>query len=93
MLPHFQNHKIHFPLELKDTPDMVEAQKQIKYTSWEAFGGHDDFPDVVSQLGMMEIVTPRVSPSSYSAAGSKNRELWDEFNGDDYAESAYDSYS
>ena len=90
MLPQFQNHKIHFPVELENTPDMIEARKQLKYTTWESFGGHDDFPDVISQLGMMELIFPMVSPGSYSAGGDK-RSIWaDSVSTDD--SSPYASY-
>lgn len=92
MLPQFQNHKIHFPIELETTPDMIEARKQLKYTTWEAFGGHDDFPDTISQLGMMEIVYPSVSPGSYSADSSKDRSIWRDLPSTDN-DSAYSSYA
>ena len=91
MLPHFQNHKIHFPLELKDSPDMKEALTQLKYTTWEAFGGHDDFCDVVSQLGMMELLYPMVTAGSYKA-GSSTRSIWDDV-GSSEEQSAYSSYT
>ena len=90
MLPQFQNGKIHFPVELESSPDMVEARKQLKYTTWSNFGGHDDFPDTISQLGMMEIRYPNVKPSSYSAAKG-DRSIWGDINSDDEA-STYSSY-
>ena len=92
MLPQFQNHKIHFPLELKETPDMVEALKQLKYTTWDAFGGHDDFPDTISQLGMIDLRFPMVSANSYTAASNRDRSLWDDFKGSASDTSAYSSY-
>ena len=92
MLPHFQNHKIHFPIELDNTPDMVEARKQLKYTTWEAFGGHDDFPDTISQLGMIEIRYPNVPIGSYNAAKDTGSSIWRDV--DTTGEiSAYSSYS
>jgi len=90
MLPQFQNKKIHFPIELQDTPDMKEALQQLKYTTWENFGGHDDFCDVVSQLGMMEVVLPQVSVGSYSVS-NKDRSIWDDIEEDET--SAYSSYA
>ena len=92
MLPQFQNHKIHFPYELQDTPDMKEALNQLKYTTWEAFGGHDDFPDVVSQLGMIELVYPSISPSSYSV-NDDSRSIWKDVHDDSADTSAYTSYA
>ena len=92
MLPQFQNHKIHFPVELQDTPDMREALTQLKYTSWENFGGHDDFPDVVSQLGMMELRYPMVSPGSYSATRGSGS-IWGDAASSSEDNSAYSSYA
>jgi len=58
MLPLFQNKKFYFPEELRDTPDMKEALRQLKYTTHTGFAGHDDFNDTVSQLGLIEIMLP-----------------------------------
>jgi len=90
MLPQFQNMMFHFPEEIRDTPDMEEALKQLKYTTWEAFGGHDDFCDVVSQLGMMEIYYPSVK--AFSAPSYKDRSIWEDVK-DTSSVSAYSSYS
>ena len=89
MLPQFQNSKMHFATELEHTPDMKEALLQLRYTTWEAFGGHDDFPDIVSQLGMMEILFPMAS--IFSDVGGKDRGMWRDIHGDDTS-SAYDNY-
>ena len=90
MLPQFQNGKIHFANEIKHTPDMKEALLQLRYTSWEAFGGHDDFPDIVSQLGMMEILTP-MAPA-FSLDENDGRSMWDGPKRSNDS-SAYDSYA
>lgn len=59
MLPYFQNKKIWFPRELEDTPDMRELMDQIKYATYEGFGTKcDDGADLISQLGMMDIIYP-----------------------------------
>ena len=59
MLPYFQNKKIWFPRELEDTPDMRELMDQIKYATYEAFGTKcDDGADLISQLGMLDIIYP-----------------------------------
>ena len=89
ILPLFQNGKIHLPTELRDTPDMKEALRQLKYTTWEAFGGHDDFCDVVSQLGMMDIRKPAVT--IHSNATHTKGSIWDDVD-NDYSDSAYSSY-
>ena len=56
MLPHFQNHKFYFPNELKETPDMTEAIKQLTSAAYLGFLGHDDFNDVISQIGMIDYI-------------------------------------
>ena len=55
-LPLFQNKKMYFPEQLKDTPDMKEAIKQLKGVTYAGFSTHDDFIDVVSQLTMMDVL-------------------------------------
>jgi len=92
MLPQFQNMMFHFPEEIRDTPDMQEGLKQLKYTTWEAFGGHDDFCDVVSQLGMMEIYYP--SAKLEGSYGSRtDRSIWDDVDEASLGSSAYDNYT
>lgn len=91
MLPQFQNGKIYFAEELRSSPDMEEALRQLKYTTWEAFGGHDDFPDIVSQLGMIEILFPMASGVD-ERKDKSGRSMWDHFSGEDDS-SAYDSYA
>jgi len=92
MLPHFQNHKFHFPNELRETPDMREALSQLKYTTYDGFGSHDDFCDIISQIGMIDIIYPMVSPNSYTAASKRDRSIWDDMEASDSNISAYDSY-
>jgi len=93
MLPQFQNHKIHFPLELAESPDMKEGLNQLKYTTWENFGGHDDFNDCISQLGMIEIVYPSTALGGGNSSWKEERSsIWGD--ADNTAEvSAYDSYN
>ena len=59
MLPLFQNRKIWFPVELKDTPQMKELLEEIKYCTYTGFGSkYDDGIDLISMLGAMEIIMP-----------------------------------
>ena len=76
MLPYFQNKKIWFPRELEDTPDMRELMDEIKYATYTAFGTKcDDGADLISQLGMMNIIYPMKS-------------MYDEDEEDEYAYNA-----
>lgn len=65
MMPYFQNRKFWFPKELQNTPDMKEALRQLKYTTYSGFAAHDDFNDLVSQLGMMDIIIPSEEMGDY----------------------------
>lgn len=62
MLPIFQNKKIWFPRELEETKDMQELLEQIKYATYTGFGTKcDDGADLISQLGMLDIIYPMKS--------------------------------
>ena len=83
MLPLFQNRKIHFPEELRDTPDMRELMEQIKYATYTGFGTKcDDGADLISQLGMMETIAPL--PDMYSDEDIEDEE--DDFIEDEYGQ-------
>jgi len=59
MLPYFQNRKIWFPQQLKNTPDMNELLEEIEYTTHYGINStHDDGLDMISQLGMIDIMLP-----------------------------------
>lgn len=55
-LPMFQNKKIWFPKELKNTPDLKEAIKQLRGATFSGFAASDDFCDCVSQLSFIEVI-------------------------------------
>lgn len=58
-LPLFQNHKIWFPEELRDTKDMQELIEELEYVTYSGFGSkHDDGADLISQLMMLNIHFP-----------------------------------
>lgn len=61
VVPRFQNHKIHFPTQLKNNPDMIEGLKQLKGATHAGFSTHDDFPDVVTQMGLIDLKVPTSS--------------------------------
>jgi phage terminase large subunit-like protein len=56
IVPQFQNGKIYFPTQLKDTPDMKEALKQLKGVTVTGFTYNDDFCDTISQLALIDII-------------------------------------
>jgi hypothetical protein len=96
MLPLFQNHKIHFPFEVAETPDMQELLKQIKFTTWDGFGAHDDGIDCISQLGMIDILYPSMGYKGNDFTDVKRRSsssIWGDSANYEEQPSAYDTYS
>lgn len=58
-LPLFQNHKIWFPEELRDTPDMKEMIEELEYVTYNGIGSkHDDGLDLCSMLLPLDSITP-----------------------------------
>lgn len=58
-LPLFQNHKIWFPEELRETPDMKELMEEIEYATYTSFGSrYDDGADLISMLIPLDTTTP-----------------------------------
>jgi phage terminase large subunit-like protein len=101
MLPMFQNKKIFFPNELRNTQDMREALNQLKYVTYAGFGAEDDFIDTVSQLGMIDIRYPVPGLADYLDTYSTNHNMsknkggiWSRVeSGDVYSDNAYSSYA
>lgn len=64
VFPLFQQHKIFFPEELKESPDMKEILNELNYITYEGIGSkHDDALDCISMLASMEVVLPSVEES------------------------------
>jgi len=77
--PKFQNMKFFFAEEVMDTPDWREAEREMRYTKFDGFGGHDDFMDCISQLGLINIIYPMVQTGSYNPTKVKraSNSIWD----------------
>jgi len=95
-LPLFENHKIWFPKELKESPDMRELMEEIRYATFDSFGSaHDDGADLISMINMIDVVLP-VRDDSLKNPEHKNdpyyERLWGRTSDDDDENSAYDSY-
>jgi len=90
--PKMQNMKLFFAEEVMLTPDWREAERQMKYTTWGNFAGHDDFMDCISQLGMIDIIYPMTQTGSYTGSHVRDKQgMWHVHHDEDTA-SAYDSY-
>lgn len=103
-LPMFQNNKIWFAKELKETPDMRELLDEIKYCSYSGIGSkHDDGLDGISQLLLINMQYPAAgedygSPVVDVSHKNKKRtilnsKIWgdDSYDEDEYG-AVYDSY-
>lgn len=75
VVPKFQARKIYFPTQLQDTLDMREMLKQLKGATHNGFTTHDDGPDIVSQLEMIDIRLP-VESSGLSEDYGSNDDFW-----------------
>lgn len=95
MMPEMQNKKIWYPKELMDSADLRELFEELKYVSYSGFGSHyDDGCDLISQLGMMDIMFPM--PSMHDPLTNKSKRPSDSIwatDPDDGKKSAYDSYA
>ena len=57
--PLFQQHKIYFPEELKETPDMKEVLNELNYITYTMIASkHDDALDCISMIAAMDVVLP-----------------------------------
>jgi predicted phage terminase large subunit-like protein len=76
VLPLFKLHKVWFPIELRETPEMAEAMDELTLASQKGFKSkHDDFIDTISMLGSMDPWKPsQVSPRLHE--GDK---IWDDW--------------
>lgn len=95
-LPNFHNSKVYFPEQLRDTPMMKEALKQLKGVTSTGFSYSDDFCDAVSQLGLIDIIagTGSYEPVQEVAVDADNAvaaNYWNEVLREDDDDSGYGS--
>lgn len=77
VLPWFKSHKIWWPENLKDTPEMRECMNELTLASIKGFKGkHDDFVDTISQLGLLQPWKPAADAPKES--GDDRTDLWDD---------------
>lgn len=89
--PFFSNHKMFFPQELRESPEMVECMDELKLLSQAGFKSkHDDFADTISMLGSLRPWRPAEDTVMRRAEESDTWEAdeWD----DDDTDGGYDSY-
>lgn len=75
VLPRFKQKAVFFPVEMKHTPEMVEAMEELTLATRGGFKSrHDDFIDTISMMGVMEIFRP--GETELPAAPGTD-EVWD----------------
>ncbi len=88
--PLFQQHKVYFPEEIRDTPDMKELLNELQYITYDGIGSkHDDGLDCVSMLASMDIMLPAaVDTDTYSVITSDGllwESVWEDEEDDEYS--------
>lgn len=89
--PLFQQHKIYFPEELKETPDMKELLNELQYITYTGIGSkNDDALDGISMLASMDIMLPAAEDTNtyttIDADGLIWESIWGDEDGDEYVE-------
>jgi hypothetical protein len=80
VFPLFQQHKIHLPEELKDSPDMKEMLNELMYITYEHITSkNDDCLDGVSMLASMDITLPSASIVMDNEITSASESIWGDF--------------
>lgn len=80
VFPLFQQHKIHFPEELKDSPDMKEVINELNYITYNTIGSkHDDALDCISMLASMEMIAPSMDLVMDNEITSASESIWGDF--------------
>lgn len=76
--PLFQQHKIYFPEELKETPDMKELLSELNYVTYEGFGSkHDDALDGVSMIAALDVVLPSDDAGNLVSIVGNDGTIWE----------------
>lgn len=89
VVPWFKMGKMFFPMELKGSPEMIEAMDELSLVSKGGFKSkHDDFIDTISMLSLLNPWKPSVSSSPVN---NEDRDYW-EFDIEDDEEYRMDSY-
>ncbi len=75
VVPWFKTHKMHFPQELKMSPEMIQCMDEL--TNMSAKGTkskHDDFSDTISQLAFMSSFKPGAEVETHY---NSDTDIWD----------------
>ena len=86
--PLFQQHKIYFPEELKDSVDMKEVLNELSYITYEAIGSkHDDALDCISMIASMEVIAPSEDVGTLTYREESTDYIWHRYSSESDADS------
>lgn len=82
--PLFQQHKIYFPEELKESADMKEVLNELSYITYEGIGSkHDDALDCISMIASMDVIAPSEDVEVVSYREESKDYIWHRYGGKD----------
>lgn len=75
--PLFQQHKIYFPEEMKDTPDWKEIKNELDYVTYSGIGSkHDDALDCISMIVSLDVMLPSESQAMETSINDSSGLVW-----------------
>ena len=74
VFPLFQQHKMYFPEELRETPDVKEVMTELNYITYTGIGSkHDDALDCISMIASIDVMLPSVDAGTLEVDEVKSR--------------------
>ena len=82
--PLFQQHKIYFPEELKESADMKEVLNELAYITYTGITSkHDDALDCISMIASMEVIAPSEEVDSPTYREESKDYIWHRYGSKD----------
>ena len=82
--PLFQQHKIYFPEELRETADMKEVLNELAYITYTGITSkHDDALDCISMIASMDVIAPSEDVEVVSYREESKDYIWHRYGGKD----------
>ena len=82
--PLFQQHKIYFPEELKESADMKEVLNELAYITYTGITSkHDDALDCISMIASMEVIAPSEEVDIPTYREDSKDYIWHRYGGKD----------
>lgn len=91
VVPWFKTRKIYFPLEAKESPEMLEMYDELSLACFDSFKSkHDDFIDTISMLADLKYVKPGKTGAGEVKEDSSG--IWHDEDIEDDEEGGYSNY-